>query len=102
LGSPDDEPIELVQLDGHWRIRRESLDPYPQSGPLAALRSFVSALERHRYDVSLRLCPSRDRLAHRKLSPLNEILLKYPRSLGSQRPRATNHEQTRQNRTQDA
>lgn len=61
LGSPDADPIELVQLDGRWRMRLESLDPYSQSSPLAALRSFVLALERHRYDVLLRLCPSRDR-----------------------------------------
>lgn len=61
IGGPDSEPVQLVLSDGKWRLRLSSLDPYPQSTPIAALRSFVRATKHRRYDVLLRLAPARDR-----------------------------------------
>lgn len=61
LGAPGDEPIEMLHVDGTWKLRLRSLDPYAQSSPMAALRSFVRAAQRRRYDVLLRLAPARDR-----------------------------------------
>ncbi|MCS6799998.1 MAG: hypothetical protein NZ898_16030 [Myxococcota bacterium] len=74
LERPDDEPaivarvvlatgdaVDLTFEDGAWRIDASLLDYYDQSTPRAALRSFVRAVERGRYDVVLRLVPDADR-----------------------------------------
>lgn len=55
------EPLVLVQEGGAWRVDRHPLAPWSQATPRAALRSFVRALEQRRYDVVLRLCPTRNR-----------------------------------------
>jgi len=47
--------------DGRWRITSNLVDFYDQSTPRAALRSFVRAMERQRYDVVLRMVPEADR-----------------------------------------
>ncbi|HEY5960559.1 MAG TPA: hypothetical protein VIV60_28595 [Polyangiaceae bacterium] len=61
VGTPDSEPIEMMRIDGQWRLKLSSLDPFSQATPLAALRSFVRAVKLRRYDVLLRLAPERDR-----------------------------------------
>jgi hypothetical protein len=53
------EPVILVEDGGRWLIDDPSVfEPWSQRTPRAALRSFVHALERRRYDVVLRLCPT--------------------------------------------
>jgi hypothetical protein len=61
LQLPDGETLPLVQEDGEWRFRNDPLDFYPQSTPLEALRSFMRAVENHRYEVALRFVPERYR-----------------------------------------
>jgi hypothetical protein len=61
LELPDGERLPLVREGGEWRFARDPLDFYPQSTPLEALRSFVRAVENHRYDVALRFVPDRYR-----------------------------------------
>jgi hypothetical protein len=56
------QPIVLVEEDGSWRVEGHPLEAWSQATPRAALRSFVRALEQHRYDVVLRLCPTRHRV----------------------------------------
>ena len=58
---PDGDLLTLVWMDGRWRIRGNVVDFYDQSTPRAALRSFVRAMERRRYDVVLRFVPRADR-----------------------------------------
>jgi hypothetical protein len=55
------EKLPLVLQAGRWRIDGQPFDYYSQKTPRAALRSFVRALERRRYDVALRLVPARYR-----------------------------------------
>jgi hypothetical protein len=55
------EVVELVRDGGRWRIATNLVDYYDQSTPRAALRTFVRAMERERYDVVLRLVPDADR-----------------------------------------
>jgi hypothetical protein len=56
------EPLALVEEGGRWLVDDPALfEPWSQRTPRAALRSFVRALERRRYDVVLRLCPTRRR-----------------------------------------
>jgi len=58
---PDGDALALVLIDGKWRIRGNAVDFYDQSTPRAALRSFVRAMERRRYDVVMRFVPEADR-----------------------------------------
>jgi hypothetical protein len=56
----DGEILPLVLEDGDFRIAGDVADFYDQSSPRAALRSFVRAMERRRYDVVLRFVPEAD------------------------------------------
>lgn len=55
------EQLRLVREGGDWRVATDVVDFYDQSSPRAALRAFVRAMERRRYDVVLRLIPEADR-----------------------------------------
>jgi len=58
----DGERLYLVQEPDGWRFARDPPDLYPQRGaPEEALRSFVRAVERKRWDVVLRFVPQRYR-----------------------------------------
>jgi hypothetical protein len=61
LTLADGDRVVLVRDDGDWRIATNLADFYDQSTPRAALRSFVRAMERERYDVVLRFVPDADR-----------------------------------------
>ena len=61
LELPDGDKLPLVREDGQWRFQHDPLDFYPQSTPIEALRSFVRAVENHRYEVALRFVPERYR-----------------------------------------
>ena len=56
----DDETLRLRRVGDRWLIATNVVDFYDQSTPRAALRSFVRAMERKRYDVVLRLIPTSD------------------------------------------
>jgi hypothetical protein len=58
---PGDDRVVLVHEAAGWRLEAPPLDPYGQATPRAALRSFVRAVENRRYDVLVRLAPSRYR-----------------------------------------
>lgn len=53
------EALELVLDNGVWRIASDPVDFYGQQTPDQALRSFIRAIERQRYDVVLRFVPNR-------------------------------------------
>jgi hypothetical protein len=55
------ETLRLVREGGDWRVATDVVDFYDQSSPRAALRAFVRAMERRRYDVVLGLVPEADR-----------------------------------------
>ena len=56
---PSGDTVQLVLENGQWRLDPSALDFYGQHTPRQALRSFVRALERRRYDVLLRFVPHR-------------------------------------------
>lgn len=57
-----DGELELERgAEGHWFITSNVVDFYDQSTPRAALRAFVMAMERKRYDVVIRLVPLADK-----------------------------------------
>lgn len=51
------ETVTLLHEGGRWRLDPASLDFYSQRTPQNALRSFVRALERQRWEVLLDLAP---------------------------------------------
>jgi hypothetical protein len=57
----DGEVLRLRFEGGRWRLVGNVFDFYDQSTPRAALRSFVRAIERERYDIVLRFVPNADR-----------------------------------------
>ncbi len=59
--SYDDEELVLRRKGDRWYISTNVVDFYDQSTPRAALRSFVRAMERKRYDVVIRLIPDADK-----------------------------------------
>ncbi len=59
----DGETLPLVVEGGQWRVAADPLDFYPQGTPAEALRSFIRAVERRRWDVVLRFVPAQDRRA---------------------------------------
>ena len=55
------ERVPMLLEDGRWRIDGPVYEAWGQGPPRAALRTFVRALDERRYDVVLRLVPSRFR-----------------------------------------
>jgi hypothetical protein len=51
----------VLEASGQWRVDGRPFDLYSQRTPRAALRMFVIAIERQRYDLVLRLVPDRYR-----------------------------------------
>ncbi|MCC6749594.1 MAG: hypothetical protein IT371_18155 [Deltaproteobacteria bacterium] len=49
----------MVVEDGHWKLASDPLDFYSQRTPAEALRSFVRAMERRRYEIVLRFVPAK-------------------------------------------
>lgn len=62
--APDQSPpgqVEFVYEAGAWVVASDVAAFYDQRTPRAALRSFVQAMARRRYDVVLRLMPDADK-----------------------------------------
>jgi hypothetical protein len=55
----DDERLKLVKEQGSWKIATDPVDFYSQRTPAEALRSFIRAIERQRYDIVLRFVPAK-------------------------------------------
>lgn len=56
-GTSDTMQLEVEK--GRWKIASDPTDFYSQKTPEDALKSFVRALERKRYDIVLRFAPAR-------------------------------------------
>jgi len=57
----DGDELVLTRQGEQWRIGENLVDYYDQSTPRRALRAFVRAMERKRYDVVMRLVPEADK-----------------------------------------
>ncbi|MSP62710.1 MAG: hypothetical protein EXR72_20750 [Myxococcales bacterium] len=67
------DAVPLVAEAGAWRIAIDPLDVYPQVTPVDALRSFLRALDRKRYDVLYRFVPAR----YRKSLSLDQLRARW-------------------------
>ncbi len=68
------DELSFIYEDGRWRIDTAVLDFYSQTTPRDALRSFVRAIDRARYDVILSFIPRefRDRMSAESIQTLWE------------------------------
>lgn len=57
----DGTVVRFYLEDGEWRLDGSILNPYPQSTPELALRSFSRAVQNKRFDLLIRFVPRRDR-----------------------------------------
>jgi hypothetical protein len=55
------DEVKLLREDGEWKLHGNVVHFYDQSTPRAALRSFIRAMERRRYEVVMRFVPKADR-----------------------------------------
>lgn len=61
IAYDDGQELELRREGDRWYLASNIVDFYDQSTPRTALRAFVHAMERKRYDVVMRLIPSADK-----------------------------------------
>jgi hypothetical protein len=59
LSYAEGDKLRLVVEQGQWKIASDPVDFYSQRTPAEALRSFVRAIERRRYDIVLRFVPAK-------------------------------------------
>jgi hypothetical protein len=59
--TPGGQELNLVLEDGRWRIDASTIDIYGQDTPRRAIRGFVRAVERKRYDMVMRYVPETHR-----------------------------------------
>ncbi len=57
----DGSEVPLIYEDGRWWLAANIVDFYAQGSPRVALRSFLRAVERERYDILPRFIPEADR-----------------------------------------
>ncbi|HEU4404271.1 MAG TPA: hypothetical protein VFS43_03125 [Polyangiaceae bacterium] len=74
--TPQGDEIVLVFEDGRWKLDASSVDLYGQATPRQAVRGFVRALERRRYDILLRFVPDAKKVGDASLPPLDEKRLR--------------------------
>lgn len=70
------DEVVLFFEHGRWRVDGASIDLYGQATPLQAVRAFVRAYERRRWDILMRFVPDAKKLPDPKLPPLDEEKLK--------------------------
>ncbi|MDW8251640.1 MAG: hypothetical protein RMJ98_20285 [Myxococcales bacterium] len=70
------DELVLVYEHGRWRIDGEAIDFYGQSTPRQAVRSFLRAFERKRFDVLMRFVPDAKKIADERFPALDEARLR--------------------------
>ncbi len=70
------DELLLVYEHGRWRIDGEVIDFYGQSTPRQAIRSFLRAFDRKRFDVLLRFVPDAKKIADERFPALDEARLR--------------------------
>ncbi|RYE87856.1 MAG: hypothetical protein EOO75_13960 [Myxococcales bacterium] len=70
------DELLLVFEHGRWRIDGESVDFYSQATPRQAIRSFLRAFERRRFDVLLRFVPDAKKVTDERYPALDEARLR--------------------------
>ncbi len=76
VATPQGDEIVLVFEDNRWKLDASSVDLYGQATPRQAVRGFVRALERRRYDILLRFVPDAKKVGDASLPPLDEKRLR--------------------------
>lgn len=70
------DELVLVYEHGAWKLDTESVDFYGQATPRQAIRSFLRAFERKRYDLLMRFVPDAKKAADERFPALDEARLR--------------------------
>lgn len=70
------DELILVFEHGQWKIDGESVDFYGQATPRQAIRSFLRAFERRRFDILMRFVPDAKKIADERFPALDEARLR--------------------------
>lgn len=74
--TPAGDEVVLVFEHGRWRVDGLSLDLYGQATPRQAIRAFLRAFDRKRYDLMMRFVPDAKRVEQSGIPALDEERLK--------------------------
>lgn len=74
--TPRGDEVVMVFEDGRWKLDASSVDLYGQATPRQAVRGFVRAFDRKRYDILLRFVPDAKKVGDASLPPLDEKRLR--------------------------
>jgi hypothetical protein len=74
--TPQGDELTLVYEHGRWRLDGDSVDVYSQGTPRQAIRSFLRAFERKRYDILMRFVPDAKKAADDRHPALDEAKLR--------------------------
>ncbi len=76
LTAPNGEEVVLFYEHGAWKVDAASVDLYGQDTPRKALRAFLRAYDKRRWDILLRLVPDAKKAPDDRSPPLDEEKLK--------------------------
>ena len=76
VATPSGDEVVLVYEHGRWRVDGQSLDLYAQATPRQAIRAFLRAFERRRYDILMRFVPEAKRVSDERFPALDEERLR--------------------------
>jgi hypothetical protein len=74
--TAEGDELVMVYEHGRWRIDGETVDFYGQSTPRQAVRSFLRAFDRKRFDVMMRFVPDAKKIADERFPALDEARLR--------------------------
>lgn len=74
--TAEGDELVMVYEHGRWRIDGETVDFYGQSTPRQAVRSFLRAFDRKRFDVLMRFVPDAKKIADERFPALDEARLR--------------------------
>lgn len=74
--TPQGDELTLVYEHGRWRIDGESIDFYSQATPRQAIKAFLRAFERRRFDILMRFVPDAKKVADERFPALDEARLR--------------------------
>lgn len=74
--TPQGDEVLLVYEHGRWRVDASSIDLYGQTTPRQAVKAFLRAFERGRYDILMRFVPDAKKVADERYPALDEAKLR--------------------------
>lgn len=74
--TPQGDEVVLFYEHGQWRVDGASVDLYGQATPRQAVKAFLRAFDRRRYDILMRFVPDAKKVADERYPALDETRLR--------------------------